>query len=146
MWYANVLCLAHGDSDFAHFSFVHGNLIFPWSSFRIPGVTICHKYAVRHLFLVDSDSASWEAGDPHKGEKHLAYFNDEAHLVICGKHFPQSRGFATITFIGPGSISYFRFRIPGFGHIILAQTHLPLSPMELKTEFMYAECRQTAPS
>jgi hypothetical protein len=44
---------------------------------------------------------------------------------------------ADITFVGPAGVVYFRFDVPDLGSVLLFQTHTPLTPMLLQTQFRY---------
>ena len=110
---------AENSVDFAHFAPVHGKMFIPWTATTVPGIEIEH-------------SADWE---PDPEQSHIAYFRNKAVLRILGRIIERTRAFAKITFIGPGSVVTFRFEIPDVGEIVMYQTHLPLSPLELKVDF-----------
>ncbi len=42
---------------------------------------------------------------PGKGdEAHIAYFKDHARLQFRGTVLPQTDGYGTVTFVGPGAV------------------------------------------
>jgi len=58
-------------------------------------------------------------------------------LTFRGKELPKSAAHATITFVGPGSLVRFQFKIPKVGEIVMYQTHTPVAPLELRTRFRW---------
>jgi len=110
---------AENSVDFAHFAPVHGKMFIPWTAITVPGIDIEHV-------------ADWEPDPEHS---HLAYFKNKAVLHAFGRTLERTRASAMITFIGPGSVVTFRFKIPDVGEIVMFQTHLPVNPMEQKVDF-----------
>lgn len=112
---------AENSVDFAHFAPVHGEMFIPWTAIKVPGIQIEHV-------------ADWE---PDPEQPHIAYFKNDAVLHILGRKVDKTKAKAMITFIGPGSVVTFRFKIPDVGEIVMYQTHLPLSEMEQKVDFTW---------
>ena len=112
---------AENSVDFQHFSRLHGDMLIPWTSRKVPFIKIAHD-------------ASW-APDPDR--PHVAVFRDSAHLVVAGRHLPRTGADATITFFGPGGVAWFRFEIPDVGTLVMAHTHTPIEPMRQRVRFTW---------
>ena len=112
---------AENSVDFQHFAPLHGEMRLPWTSIRIPGLTIQH-------------TADWES-DTDK--PWMAYFHDKAVLKFFGRELPWTAAKAKISFHGAGSVVHFRFTIPRVGEILMMQTHTPLTPMALRVRFRW---------
>ncbi|PRQ08563.1 Rieske 2Fe-2S domain-containing protein [Enhygromyxa salina] len=112
---------AENSVDFAHFAPIHSGMFVPWTAIKVPGVKVEHE-------------ADWE---PDADQPHLAYFKNKAVLHVLGRLVERTRASALITFVGPGSVVTFRFKIPDVGEIIMFQTHLPISAMEQKVDFLW---------
>ena len=112
---------AENSVDFAHFHPIHSDMFIPWTRIKIPGIEVEYK-------------AGWET-DPD--QPHIAYFKNRSVLHILGRLVDKTKASALITFIGPGSVVTFRFTIPDVGEIVMFQTHLPVSPMEQKVDFVW---------
>jgi cholesterol 7-dehydrogenase len=111
---------AENSTDFMHFQPVHGKMMFPYTEFAIPGVTVNHR-------------PDW---NPDPDHPHMAYFYDQANLNFMGNEIPRSDAFAKITFIGPASIVMFTFNTE-IGNICLFQSHSPLKAMRQKVRFRW---------
>eukprot|EP00475_Leptophrys_vorax_P036356 TRINITY_DN6131_c0_g1_i1.p1 TRINITY_DN6131_c0_g1~~TRINITY_DN6131_c0_g1_i1.p1 ORF type:complete len:711 (+),score=166.00 TRINITY_DN6131_c0_g1_i1:103-2235(+) len=111
---------AENSTDFMHFQPLHGKMMFPYTSFSIPGLTVNHR-------------PSW---NPDVNFPHLAYFYDSANLSFMGKEIPRSDAQAKITFIGPASMVMFTFNTE-LGNICLFQSHSPLKAMRQKVRFRW---------
>lgn len=112
--------------DFEHFGNLHEALTVPWTTVRVPKVTIDHD-------------ASWYR-DPD--EQHVAWFEDKARLAIAGRPFDATGAHARIRLEGPGSIVRFDFDLQGHGRVVMYQTHTPLGPMTQQVRFRwYSERR-----
>lgn len=114
---------AENSVDFQHFDPLHGRMMVPWTSYTLPIITIDH-------------TAGWVPGTADEGP-HIAHFTDHAQLVAFGRDIPKSSADADITFVGPASITIFRFMIPELGDIVMFQTHLPLAPARQQCEFRW---------
>lgn len=112
---------AENSVDFAHFSVVHGQMLVPWTNFRVPFVDIEHV-------------AKWER-DPVR--PHMAYFHDHATLLFRGQRRPSTATRATITFHGPGGLVDFRFHLRDLGDIVMFQTHTPIAPLRQRVSFRW---------
>ena len=113
---------AENAADVQHFQPLHGQLLIPWTEWRVPFVHVIHK-------------ASLEFSN----ESYITYFHDTAMLQIFGKQRESTKIDAKITFYGPGGITLFRFD-GAFGRIYLFHTHTPTDYMELNVEFLaYSE-------
>jgi len=112
---------AENSVDMQHFDPLHGQMIFPWTTVPVPGVRVHHD-------------AHWST-DPHR--PHVAYFKNHAALKIRGRVLESTAADAVITFFGPGGITDFRFTIPGYGDVVLFQTHTPVEPLKLRVRFKW---------
>jgi cholesterol 7-dehydrogenase len=117
----HLLEFAENSADFRHFAPLHGEMFIPWTSMRVPGITVVHE-------------ASWE---PDPREPHVAWFRDRAHLEILGREVPRSGADAAIEFVGPGGVVVFTFDVPDFGGAIMFQSHTPLGPMAQQVRFTW---------
>lgn len=117
----HIIEFAENSADFQHFHPVHGDMLIPWTSARVPFIKVQH-------------TPSWE---PDADRPHVAYFRNDAILQIGGRTIPRSSAHAEITFFGPGSVVWFRFMIPDVGEILLFQTHTPLAPRRQKVDFRW---------
>ncbi len=115
---------AENAADVQHFQPLHGQMLIPWTEWRIPFVFVHHK-------------ASLEFSD----KSYLAHFYDTAMIRLFGKNYESTKVNASITFHGPGGITLFRFD-GEFGTIYLFHTHTPIGYTELDVEFRaYVEQR-----
>ena len=110
---------AENSVDFAHFEPMHGQMVVPWTSIKIPGIRIEHQ-------------ADWQLD---ADRPHVSHFFDHAVLRIMGRKIDRTRASAVISFIGPGGLVMFRFNIPDIGEIVMFQTHLPVGPLEQQVNF-----------
>jgi cholesterol 7-dehydrogenase len=110
---------AENSVDFAHFEPMHGQMVVPWTSIKIPGVRIEHQPD----WQLDAD------------QPHVSHFLDRAVLRVLGRKIDRTRASAVISFIGPGGLVMFRFNIPDVGEIVMFQTHLPVGPLEQQVNF-----------
>jgi cholesterol 7-dehydrogenase len=120
----HIIEFAENSADFQHFDPLHGQMTVPFTDVPIPGVTVNH-------------SPTWACGKDADGEKHMAWFGDNASLNFLGKLIPGSAASAMITFVGPAGLVFFTFVIPNLGKIVLFQSHTPVEPLELKTHFRW---------
>jgi len=117
----HILEFAENSADRAHFQRVHGQMRFPWTRLRVPGVGIEHEPDWR----LDPD-VPWKM-----------YFLDNAVLRIFGRRVEAAGAGARITFFGPGSLVKFRFTLADRGDIEMYQTHLPIGPLEQEVNFRW---------
>ncbi|MCY4128207.1 MAG: Rieske 2Fe-2S domain-containing protein [Gammaproteobacteria bacterium] len=117
----NIVEFAENSVDKAHFSRVHGQMRFPWTQVKVPGVKIEHDTD----WYVDPD-IDWKM-----------YFVDKAMLTVFGRRIQKAGASAVISFFGPGSVVKFRFTVPKLGEIEMYQTHLPVGPLELQVNFRW---------
>jgi cholesterol 7-desaturase len=112
---------AENSVDFQHFAPIHGEMTFPWTQVRIPGVRIHHD-------------ATWE---PDEDQAHVAWFRNDAVLEIFGRVRPWTQAQAAIKFIGPGGVVAFSFDVPDRGRILLFHTHTPEAPLSQRVRFTW---------
>lgn len=112
---------AENSTDFAHFGPLHGRMTFPFTPIDMPGITVNH-------------TPDWQAGSGKIA--HMAWFTDEADLNILGVRREWTHAKAVITMIGPAGVVFFRFDTP-LGSIVLFQTHTPVTPLRLDTQFSW---------
>jgi cholesterol 7-dehydrogenase len=112
---------AENSADFRHFAPLHGKMLVPWTSLRVPLITVVHE-------------ATWEV-DPV--EPHTAWFKNKAHLQAFGREIPKSGADASIRFVGPGGVVIFTFDVQEIGRIVVIQTHTPVAPLALATRFTW---------
>ena len=121
----HIIEFAENSVDFHHFSELHGTMRIPWTNIRLPWVRIRHEPS---WFLDD------ELG-------HVAYFKDDPVIEIRGRVRERTRAGAMITFLGPGSIVKFEFRIPRIGEITMFQTHTPVEALKQRVTFRWFAAR-----
>jgi cholesterol 7-desaturase len=120
----HLLEFADNTADLQHFKPLHGEMRVPWTSLRVPGMTVRHEVGWR----------------PDPELAHVCHFWDHAELCVLGRTVPRSSARATTTFIGPASIVLFRFEIPSVGRLVMYQTHTPVRPLVQRVRFRwYAE-------
>jgi len=107
--------------DYAHFPVLHSRFRWPWTQFDLPFIRVHH-------------TASFELDEKIP---QIAYFKNNAKLQIFGRDIPRTNAHATIHFNGSGGVVYMVFDIPDVGRVILFETHTPIEPMALKTEFSW---------
>jgi cholesterol 7-desaturase len=108
-------------ADMAHFALLHGDMLLPWSSIRVPGIRIHHK-------------AGWSRDDT---DAHVTWFHDDVELEVLGRRIERTRGRARICIAGPGGVVSFHFDIPDAGRILLYQTHTPTAPLRQRVRFRW---------
>lgn len=116
--YMHLQEFAENAADVQHFDPLHGQMLIPWTEFRVPFLYVNHKASLEF--------------DTNKS--YIAYFYDTAMLKVFGKSYPSTKVDASITFYGPGGITLFRFD-GEFGRIYLFHTHTPTGYTELDVEF-----------
>jgi cholesterol 7-dehydrogenase len=109
---------AENAADVQHFQPLHGQMLIPWTDFRVP-----------HVFVHHQASLEFSPDQPH-----IAYFYDTAMIRLFGKKYQSTKVDASITFYGPGGITLFRFD-GEFGRLYLFHTHTPTDYTELDVEF-----------
>ena len=117
----NIYDFAENSVDLAHFQNLHGQMRLPWTKLRIPWVSLVHDAD----WNVDPDN-SWRM-----------YLIDRVSLNLLGKDIKKLQVNSVVSFYGPGSIVILRFALPGYGEIEICQTHLPIGPLELQTNFRW---------
>ena len=117
----HIIEFAENSVDFRHFSQLHGAMRVPWTSIRLPWIRIRHE-------------PSWQIDDRLE---HVSYFGDEATLEIGGRVCERTRSRALITFLGPGSIVKFDFKVPKIGEIAMFQTHTPVASLKQRVTFRW---------
>lgn len=106
--------LAENSADVAHFKYLHGHMMVPFTSRRIPGIKISHE-------------VRWFR-DPEQEE--FAGFTDTATLELGGRRLDFTTATASVSFFGPGSIMQFAFTLPDVGSLVLFQSHTPTDPAD----------------
>lgn len=104
--------LAENSADVAHFKYLHGYMMVPFTNRRIPGVRIAHEVK----WFRDDEQAEY------------AGFSDTATLEVAGRRLDITTATANVTFFGPGSVMQFAFTVPELGDLVLFQTHTPTDP------------------
>ena len=117
----HIIEFAENSVDFAHFSHLHGIMRIPWTNIKLPWIRIRHELT----WSLDNALA------------HVCYFGDEPVLEIGGRVLEKTRSRALITFLGPGSIVKFDFRVPGIGEIAMFQTHTPVEALKQRVTFRW---------
>ena len=117
----HILEFAENSADPAHFPSIHGQMRFPWTQLRVPGVQIEHETEWR----VDSQ-VPWRM-----------YFLDNTVLRIFDRRIDATRASARVTFYGPGGLVSFRITIPDGGDIEMYHMHLPVRPLEQQVNFRW---------
>lgn len=112
---------AENSADMAHFAPLHGDMLVPWSSIRVPGIRIHHSAG----WIRDAD------------QDHVTWFHDDVELEVLGRRLPRTRGNARICIAGPGGVVSFHFEIPDAGRILLYQTHTPEAPLRQRVRFRW---------
>ena len=116
---------AENAADLRHFDPIHSNFMIPFTKYEIPllarlGLGISHNPNL--IFGVDNniDNGKYDS-------KSFMYFLNSAVLQWHGKDIKGTEGNAKITFLGPGGMTFFTFRIPKIdGEIVMFHTHLPV--------------------
>jgi cholesterol 7-dehydrogenase len=117
---------AENSADFQHFAPLHGRMHVPWTRWRLPLIVVRH-------------SPTWEI-DPER--PFISAFCDDAHLELAGRPLPSTNARASITFLGPGSVTVFQINVPKLGDVVLFHTNTPIAPLEQQVQFRwYAERR-----
>ena len=117
---------AENSVDFQHFAPIHGEMTFPWTNLKIPGVKIHHD-------------ATWERDAQ---EDHVAWFRNKAVLEIFGRVREWTRATAAIKFIGPGGVVAFTFDVPERGRVLMFHTHTPEAPLSQRVRFTWFSSRR----
>lgn len=119
----HIMEFTDNSGDTQHFPFLHSQMTIPWTDIPLPYIKVHHV-------------ASWDV-DPDQG--HIAYFRNHAKLQFGGSDIPNSGADATIVFVGPAGVVYFKFVLESMPEypIYLIQTHLPKGPMQLQTQFRW---------
>ncbi len=108
---------AENAADSQHFQPLHGQMLIPWTEWRVPFVFVHHKTSLEF-----------------STKPYIAYFYDTAMIKFFGKVYESTKVEASITFYGPGGMTLFRFD-GEFGRIYLFHTHTPTGYTELDVEF-----------
>lgn len=126
----HVIEIVENSVDNQHFPILHTQMCVPWTTIRVPGVTVDH-------------TVRWER-DPDRDW--VVRFTDDAHLRFGGRPIPRSGARATVSFVGPGGVVRLDFDVPDLGRITLVQTQTPLGPLRLRVAFhWYAEAHIPGP-
>ena len=104
--------LAENSADVAHFKYLHGHMTVPFTTVRVPGITIDHEV----LWFRDPEQSQF------------AGFRDTAMLRLFGRTLEFTTATAEVRFFGPGSVMQFGFTVPDLGELVLFQTHTPTVP------------------
>ncbi len=112
---------AENSVDEAHFETIHGRMLIPWTNIAVPGC------AIKHV-------PSWHT-DP--AEPHVAWFRDEASLIIRGRHLPETGATALIRIDGPGGFVRFDFDLNGRGRVVMMHSHTPIGPLSQHVRFKW---------
>lgn len=116
--------LAENSADVAHFQYLHGRMTVPFTTLKVPGITVHHDVLWFH--------------DPEQPE--FAGFRDVAVLELLGRRLEFTRATAEVRFFGPGSVMQFGFTFPNLGDLVLFQTHTPTvagDPMMHRVRFRW---------
>ncbi|MCY3568608.1 MAG: Rieske 2Fe-2S domain-containing protein [Chloroflexi bacterium] len=117
----HVMEIAENAADLAHFQALHSQLTVPWTQIPVPGVQLVHSVK------------SWL--DPV--DQWLMRFEDHASLRAFGREFKGLENEAQVSFVGPGSLLMFRFRLGDYGEIVMYQSFLPIGPLEQQVDFRW---------
>ena len=93
----------------------------PWTGIKLPWIRIRHQ-------------PSWSLDD---ALAHVSHFGDETALEMVGRVLEKTRSRALVTFLGPGSIVKFDFRVPGIGELAMFQTHTPVEALKQRVTFRW---------
>uniref|UniRef100_A0A7S2SU68 cholesterol 7-desaturase n=1 Tax=Rhizochromulina marina TaxID=1034831 RepID=A0A7S2SU68_9STRA len=108
--------------DFQHFDPLHGAMHIPFTPYTVPGLRINHR-------------PGWESGKQQENS-HMSWFYDGADLQFCGVDLPRTAASATISFVGPGGLVFFKFETE-IGNIIMFQCHTPTAPLRQEVQFRW---------
>jgi cholesterol 7-dehydrogenase len=116
---------AENSADFQHFGAIHNQMQIPFTTRRLPFITLKHN-------------VDWKIGQGDNS--HILNFYDTAWLKLLGKEFPSTKATATITMIGPAALAVFEFDVPKVGRAIVVMAHTPIDSLCMNVEFYaYAE-------
>jgi hypothetical protein len=110
--------------DVAHFQYLHGRMTVPFTTLKVPGITVHHDV----LWFHDHE------------QPEFAGFRDVAVLELLGRRLEFTRATAEVRFFGPGSVMQFGFTFPNLGDLVLFQTHTPTvagDPMMHRVRFRW---------
>lgn len=87
--------------DIQHFTPMHGEMAIPWTTWRIPGITVLFDSQV---VLGNDAKAAQHCEAP--GPEYLFFLNTSS-LQFCGKDIPRTTASVAVQFIGPASLNRF---------------------------------------
>jgi cholesterol 7-dehydrogenase len=148
---------AENSVDFAHFQCIHGDMMVPWTTWTLPLLKVQHNAAwspgteaegKRIAHFIDKPMLKiFGRIIPRSGvDADITFVGALCSVPLrCCKllgltvHVDARTRVAVVVAVGPGpaGIVFFHFKIPDMGEIILFQTHTPLEPMLLQTNFRY---------
>ena len=117
----HIVEVAENAVDTAHFQPLHRQFRIPWTPLRVPGVEIEH-------------TIEWTLDPEYSWKMHLI---DDGVLKLFGRRLGRTTARARASYIGIGSVTMFRFSIPGQGEIEMYQTVLPLGPLDQQVDFRW---------
>jgi cholesterol 7-dehydrogenase len=117
----HIVEFAENSADVQHFAPLHGAMFVPWTGLRVPWLRVRHQ-------------ATWELDD---SARHIAWFHNDAVLVLADRDLKATAARATIQIAGPGGLVSFHFDVPRFGRILLLQSHTPEAPLSQRVRFRW---------